>query len=66
MVQHLDGIKTMIKLAIYCDGTDCNTHGNLVEWLTVEGWTDKLHFCSWNCLSKYGSLMPWVEEVGNY
>lgn len=56
----------MIKLAIYCDGADCNTHGNLVEWLTVEGWTDKLHFCSWNCLSKYGSLMPWVEEVGNY
>ena len=53
----------MIKFATYCDGVGCNTHGNLVEWLTVDGWKDKLHFCSWNCLSKYGALMPWVEEA---
>jgi len=55
----------MIKLAIYCDGAECNTHGSLVEWLILEGWGDKLHFCSWNCLTKYGALMPWVEEVNN-
>ncbi len=55
----------MIKRIIYCDGLECNTHGNLVEWLTVEGWTNTLHFCSWNCITRYGSLQPWIEEVNN-
>ena len=65
MVQHLNGIKTMIKSTIYCDGLECNTNGTLVEWLTIDGWGDTKHFCSWNCLTMYGSLQPWVEEVNN-
>ena len=59
------GFNNMIKCTVHCDGLDCNTHGNLVEWLKVEGWTNILHFCSWNCLTRYGSLQPWVEEVNN-
>lgn len=53
----------MIKSIIYCNGMGCNTHGTLVEWLTLSGWSDTLHFCSWNCLTRYGAEMPWVEEV---
>jgi hypothetical protein len=59
-----------IERIFYCDAPECEAHTRTIAGrpgmgfvtVTVDG--PARHFCSWDCVLKFGATMPPVETLG--